>query len=425
MYAACVAEIILAFAVLFLPASSGITWLQVTTIAGFTLILGVADPLLLVNPFGMLTKNLPLVTVILMAWRLQTVGWTVQNDWFLRVGMAVIWVTEGLFPKILFQQPVELLVVRESGLVPIEAETFLVLMGCAQMISGVLVLIVRGRILSLILIIQLMSLVVLPLLVGQNYSLLWVHPFGPLTKNLPIIVGTLVVFLRHTPVLSAKWTNILLFSFRIPTDKLQSHCPPGVEVDRRHDSAWLSFVSLDFDDTRICHLPAFGFRRFPDINLRAYVRVDELAGVVFIRELVPSSLVAWVARVVFREPFQSADIRSQVTRDGAKVTVKREIVRGDQHDHIEANASANCLPPDEDSDAHFLIERYWGFGGGSGETTRFRVSHKPWKVHAIEDYLLTIDWGHIYGQEWEFLADLEPASVDLAEGSKVHVWFGV
>ncbi len=426
MYVACAAEIILAIAVVSLPAVTWITWLQITAIAAFTLILGVADPMLLVNPFGMLTKNIPLVTTIVVAWRLQSVGWTVANQWFLRIGMAVIWVTEGLFPKILFQQQVELAVVRDSGLVPIDPSVFLVLMGLAQIVSGVLVLVVRGRLLSLLLVIQIVSLVILPLLVAKSFSLLWFHPFGPLTKNLPIIVGTFVVFLRHTPVLSANWSNVLLFSFRVPRDKLQALCPSGVELDIRTDSAWISFVSLDFSKTRIFHLPAIGFRSFPDINLRTYARSDQLGGVVFIRELVPSKVVAWVARVLFREPFQPAEIHSRVSREASGLLVERQIVTNRREQCIEARASLDLTRPEGTGDSAFLIERYWGFGGRQfGKTTRFRVSHEPWKVYCVESHRLDVDWESIYGSQWAFLGTLQPASVVLAEGSEVDVWFGV
>jgi DoxX-like family len=40
--------------------------------------------------------------------------------------------------------------------------------------------------------------VVLPLLVSWQHPLLWFHPFGPMTKNLPILFGTLLV-LRRCP----------------------------------------------------------------------------------------------------------------------------------------------------------------------------------------------------------------------------------
>ena len=141
------------------------TWLaglQVAMVVAFTVILGVLDPWLLVHPFGVLTKNLPLLAVVGCAWFLWQEGWSPRAHWLLRIGVAVIWLTEGLFPKILFQQPLELEMVAAAapavGL-PVEPSHFLVAMGLAQIASGLGVLLLRGRALKLLLLLQAAALV--------------------------------------------------------------------------------------------------------------------------------------------------------------------------------------------------------------------------------------------------------------------------
>ena len=64
------------------------------------------------------------------------------------------------------------------------------------MFSGVAVLIVKGRVLTTLSAVHLLALVVLPVFVSLIEPALWVHPFGPLTKNVPIIAGPAVVLLR-------------------------------------------------------------------------------------------------------------------------------------------------------------------------------------------------------------------------------------
>ena len=177
-----------------------VTWLvalQVAMVAGFTAILGATQPALLVHPFGILTKNIPLVAVLVTSWLLDREGWTGRAVWVLRAGMAAIWITEGLLPKILFQQPLELAVVAGSGLVPIDPARFLTLLGVAQISSGVLALTLRGRWLRFVLWAQVAALVLLPLLVSWQDPLLWVHPFGPMTKNFPIVAGTALLAFRE------------------------------------------------------------------------------------------------------------------------------------------------------------------------------------------------------------------------------------
>lgn len=196
MYATCAAELVLGLVILRLPMTSALAGLQLAMIAAFSLILAIAEPLLLVHPFGILTKNLPLAAAIGAAWLARREGWTPRAVGLLRLGVAAIWLTEGIGPKILFQQAYELEVVRRSGLVPFDPSLFLRLMGAAQAASGVAVLALGGRSLRFVLLCQAAALVALPVLVSVPEPELWVHPFGPLTKNVPILAATLVLVRR-------------------------------------------------------------------------------------------------------------------------------------------------------------------------------------------------------------------------------------
>ena len=73
------------------------------------------------------------------------------GGYLLRIGMAVIWLTEGLFPKILFQQELELRIVSDSGLVPFAPSAFLVVVGICQLASGIAALLLRGTLLQVVL----------------------------------------------------------------------------------------------------------------------------------------------------------------------------------------------------------------------------------------------------------------------------------
>ncbi len=190
MVVTCVFEILLGLRVGLGRATTAVTVLQAAMVITFTIILGCLDPTLLVNPFGMLTKNVPLLAVVGTAWLVEREGWSRRAVWLLRGGIAAVWLTEGIFPKILFQQAVELNMVTRFGMVPLPAEVFLVLMGVAEAASGVLVLVLPPRPLRWLLGCQLVALAVLPLVAGALDPELWVHPFMPLVKNLPIIAGT-------------------------------------------------------------------------------------------------------------------------------------------------------------------------------------------------------------------------------------------
>lgn len=195
MWLACAGELVLAIWIVLRPTTRALALLQTVAVLGFTTTLALLEPLLLAHPFGVLSKNLPLLFVLWTAAALhRDQAWTPATQRLLQVGVAVPWFTEGLFPKVLFQQPLELAVVSGSGLVPIDPGLFLTLLGFAQIAAAVATVTLRGRTLRLLLLGQAAALVLLPLLVSWQLPWLWVHPFGPLTKNVPILVGTLVLW---------------------------------------------------------------------------------------------------------------------------------------------------------------------------------------------------------------------------------------
>ena len=194
MYAPCLGELVLGLRVAFGPPDRWLAGLQTAAVAGFTGILGVLEPMLLVSPVGVLSKNIPLLTALWAATLLAREGWTTRVLWILRGGVAAIWLTEGLLPKIFFQQEWELSM--SASLIPADPSMVVGALGVAQAASGIAVLLLPWRPLRWLLFAQAAALVALPLMVSLQEPLLWVHPFGPLTKNLPIIAGTLILASR-------------------------------------------------------------------------------------------------------------------------------------------------------------------------------------------------------------------------------------
>ncbi|HWN91309.1 MAG TPA: DUF2071 domain-containing protein, partial [Verrucomicrobiae bacterium] len=105
------------------------------------------------------------------------------------------------------------------------------------------------------------------------------------------------------PFLTARWSNLAILTWEVPPALLEPHLPAGLELDRRDGAAFASLVAFDFLDTRVLGIPWPGFTRFPEVNLRFYVRRGERRGVVFIREFVPQAVVGWVARALYNEPY--------------------------------------------------------------------------------------------------------------------------
>jgi hypothetical protein len=195
MYAACAGEVLLGLAVLSGRAAGAVAAGQAVLIVSFTVVLGVSQPALLAHPFGVLTKNVPLLAFVGVVWLHDREGWSPRAVGLLRLGTASIWLLEGLLPLLLFPSDEMRQIV--AGLIPwFDAATLLPVIGVCQIAAAALVLLLRGRPLRLLLAALALGLVVIIVVVTRHDARLWLHPFGPLTKNVTILAGTIVSLRR-------------------------------------------------------------------------------------------------------------------------------------------------------------------------------------------------------------------------------------
>ena len=119
-----------------------------------------------------------------------------------------------------------------------------------------------------------------------------------------------------SPFLTATWRHLVLLNWRVDEDLLVPHLPSGVELDRWDGDCWASLVGFQFLHMSVKGVPAFGYRDFPEINLRFYVKRqvngETRRGVVFIREITPHHMVGWVARALYNEPYITMPMRQSV-----------------------------------------------------------------------------------------------------------------
>lgn len=98
--------------------------------------------------------------------------------------------------------------------------------------------------------------------------------------------------------LTAHWRDLIIASYAVDPEMLQYRLPRGLELDLFEGQAVCSLVGFRFEDTRVLGMKWPGYRNFPEINLRFYVRESDgdRRGVVFVRELVKHRVVAGIAR---------------------------------------------------------------------------------------------------------------------------------
>ena len=223
--------------------------------------------------------------------------------------------------------------------------------------------------------------------------------------------------------LSAGWRHLLLLNYATDPGVLEPLLPPGCELDRFEGDPYVSLVAFQFQDTRVLGVRWPGFTNFPEVNLRFYVRYRGERGVCFVREYVPSRLVAAMARVLYNEPYRKAVMTGEVTFANGGVEASYHLKYGRHSLSLEVRARNPPSLPPENSAEHFFKEHELGVGRNrAGETLTFRVHHPHWRIFPIEEFTARIDGAGLYGERFAFLSQRQPDSVVFAEGSEIVVY---
>ena len=226
--------------------------------------------------------------------------------------------------------------------------------------------------------------------------------------------------------LSARWENLIMANYEVDPDLLTPYLPHGVELDYFENKTYVSLVGFMFKQTSLFKLRIPFLGTFEEVNLRFYVkRVDGdtiKRGVVFINETVPFKLVAWLANKLYKEHYIAIPTRSLILNNGSAKNLKYEWRINNKWNHIAVNASSEnelMLPGSVDE---FIFEHYYGYTKVNNQLSQeYKVNHPRWKVNKLIDYSINCDFNSMYGNDFSFLSNHQPASVIVAEGSAVTI----
>jgi len=225
------------------------------------------------------------------------------------------------------------------------------------------------------------------------------------------------------PFLTARWSNVVLLTYEVPEDLVRAQLAPGIEPDRWDGKTHASLVALEMHDVRVHGWRIPGFTAHPQVNFRVYARHGAHPAVVFVRELVPSHVIAVVGRVCYGEPFQAARVSVRVVERSSDLSVEYRFGPDALRYHVGATAARDGAMPAATTFEQYLKERTHGCRVDRYDRVRaFRVEHPPWAVRKVVSVDYAVDFGALYGAQWEFLNRSPPVSTILAVGSDVSVY---
>lgn len=212
----------------------------------------------------------------------------------------------------------------------------------------------------------------------------------------------------RNPLLIADWLDAVFLHYEVDARQLQPFVP--FELDLWNGRAFVSLVAFTMRGMRFPRLGALGawvcrpIATHEFLNLRAYVRHGDDAGICFLSEWLPNRLSILCGPILYGLPYRHASI--QYSRNGSRLGGSvngcggRLQYEGKVHDD---EVFSEC---GEGSLDQFLIERYTAFNAGhftpaqpTVRRRRFRVWHEPWpqvraEVRVMDETLLqnTAPW---------------------------------
>ena len=225
--------------------------------------------------------------------------------------------------------------------------------------------------------------------------------------------------------LAAEWRHLVMLNYEVDRASLTPLIPQGTELDVFDGRVFASVIGFRFTHTRIfgCSIPLH--RDFDEVNLRFYVRrkagAEWRRGVVFIRELVPRQVIAFVARTLYGEPYSALPMRHRVDVSDSGIRAEYGWRRNGRWESLRGRGLGQSQAIASGSQEEFITEHYWGYTARKRGCFEYQVEHERWRVWRCVEAALEADIASLYGEQFVGSLSSPPASAFIADGSAVMV----
>lgn len=226
--------------------------------------------------------------------------------------------------------------------------------------------------------------------------------------------------------LIAEWRKLAIANYAINPSVLSKYIPSGTELDLWENKCFVSLVGFLFRNTKILGIKIPFHTTFEEVNLRFYVKRFEnnswKRGVVFIKEIVPKPAITFVANSIFKEHYEALPMRHIWKKNHTDRIVEYQWKKNKQWQSFKIIADLESSEIQENSVTEFITEHYWGYAKVNEKVTNeYEVTHPKWRQYKVKSSEIEVDFGTVYGNEFEFLNKMNPETVMLAEGSEITV----
>lgn len=186
-------------------------------------------------------------------------------------------------------------------------------------------------------------------------------------------------------IMRQTWRNLLFLHWPIPVEKLRPFIPASLKIDTFRGSAWLGVILFVIEGIYPRAVSTLSLvRKFPEINLRTYVKCKDKPGIYFLSIDVGNWASLRLAKRWYRLPYHSAKISFK--KEGSSFSCQSNRKgRADIPIIFQGKYApqSNVFFPKEGTVEHWLTERYCLYSTNNGvDIYCAEVHHRPWPLQA-------------------------------------------
>lgn len=188
-------------------------------------------------------------------------------------------------------------------------------------------------------------------------------------------------------VMHQSWHNLLFLHWRVPIDLLRRVVPAALPLDTFNGDAYIGVVPFLMRDVRPRFLPAVPrLSFFPELNVRAYVTMNNRPGVYFFSLDAANPLAVEIARTTFQLPYFNATMQCFPRDDAIEYASTRTDARGaPAYFRATYRPTSDAFVAERDTLEYFLTARYCLYTtDAQGNVSRSEIHHKPWELQHAE-----------------------------------------
>ena len=176
------------------------------------------------------------------------------------------------------------------------------------------------------------------------------------------------------------WHDLLFAHWTLSPEQIRPLVPPQLELDLHAGKAYVAITPFHMSGIRARFLPPLpGLSHFPELNVRTYVRYNNIPGVFFFSLDAGSRLAVKAARLSYGLPYLHAQMSVSI---GEKIGYVTRRLEPPQPAEFRGRYWPVSRPRQREKNSleYFLTERYCLYVIRGEKVHRAYIHHVPWPL---------------------------------------------